>query len=242
MIISSSYMWCYEGHWYFPHLNDNTSSHVSVPPCETTLVLVSIRSSTASVSFGVNQHPAFYVHAVNMGLNRRCFLGIFVTRINSASVSGRLLGSGCSLGLFVPSCGCLDNCTHIWGWKKQSFHWFSANSYTINIYIKIYPNVRIDILWHVLSHKCVIKSIRLIMSSTDLTRGYNMNHCRVYLHSVPWWLAVTHTGSICVITSLCAPLSGWGNRGTACRRQEGGDQVGGGQSETPKGSERGLWG
>lgn len=102
----------------FPHLNDNTSSHVSVPPCETTLALVSIRSSIASVSFGVNQHPAFYVHAVNMGLNRRCFLGICVTRINSTSVSGRLLGSGCSLGLFVPSCGCLHNCTHIWGWKK----------------------------------------------------------------------------------------------------------------------------
>lgn len=72
----------------------------------------------------VNQHPAFYVHAVNMGLNRRCFLGICVTPINSASVSGRLLGSGCSLGLFVPSCGCFDNCTHIWGWKKQSFHYF----------------------------------------------------------------------------------------------------------------------
>lgn len=31
------------------------------------------------------------------------------------------------------------------------------------------------------------------MSYTDLTRGYSMNHWRVYLHAVLWWLAVTHT-------------------------------------------------
>lgn len=33
---------------------------------------------------------------------------------------------------------------------------------------------------------------------------------------------------------------GWRNRGTACGRQEGGDEDGGGQSEAPKGSEGGL--
>lgn len=46
--------------------------------------------------------------------------------------------------------------------------------------------------------------------------------------------------NLCHLVSLCGVTSGWGNRGTACGRQEGGDEVGGGQSEAPKGSERGL--
>lgn len=48
--------------------------------------------------------------------------------------------------------------------------------------------------------------------------------------------------NLCHLVSLCGGTLGRGNRGTACRRQEGGDEVGGGQSEAPKGSERGLSG
>lgn len=48
--------------------------------------------------------------------------------------------------------------------------------------------------------------------------------------------------SLCHLLSLCGVTSGWGNRGTACGRQEGGDEVGGGQSEAATGSERGLLG
>lgn len=55
-----------------------------------------------------------------------------------------------------------------------------------------------------------------------------------------------NTGSrrfnLCHLWSLCVVTLGRGNRGTACRRQEGGDEVRGGQSEAPKGSERGLLG
>jgi len=46
--------------------------------------------------------------------------------------------------------------------------------------------------------------------------------------------------NLCHLVSLRGLMSGWGNRGAACDRQEGGDEVRGGQSEAPKGSERGL--
>lgn len=80
--------------------------------------------------------------------------------------------------------------------------------------------------------------------SQPLTRlTFVTYQCHVYLHLVLWQLTLTHVGSICVILcSFCGVTSGWGNRGTACSRQEGGDKVRGGQSEAPKGSERGLFG
>lgn len=46
--------------------------------------------------------------------------------------------------------------------------------------------------------------------------------------------------NVCHLVPFHGVTSGWGNRGTACGRQEGGDEVRGGQSEAPKGSERGL--
>lgn len=47
---------------------------------------------------------------------------------------------------------------------------------------------------------------------------------------------------LCDLAPPCGVASGWRNRGAACGSQEGGDKVGGSQSETPEGGQRGLWG
>lgn len=91
------------------------------------------------------------------------------------------------------------------------------------------------------SQHVTLMSVVPFKSLTLTRQTFAMNHlsCLFTLSA----LAVntdSHRSNLCHLVSLCGVTSGWGNRGTACGRQEGGDEVGGGQSEAPKGSERGL--
>lgn len=61
----------------------------------------------------------------------------------------------------------------------------------------------------------------------------------IITRAIPWYLILFR---LCDLAPPCGLAPDWWNRGTACSSQEGSDKVGGGQSETPEGGQRGLWG
>lgn len=110
--------------------------------------------------------------------------------------------------------------------------------------LKLRPEKRhiLSLVFYLVCQTHHVTLMSVILFSLTLTRQTDLLRIAViYIYTGAMVVSTdSHRFNLCHFVSLRGVTSGWGNRGTACGRQEGGDKVRGGQSEAPKGSERGM--